>query len=59
MRYDRARAAWTGTPAAHHQLLGHGLATVALRAAGVPQVMITNNYSPARPASGNNADRAG
>jgi beta-glucosidase len=45
-------------PTAHHQLLGHGLATVALRAAGVPQVMITNNYSPAWPASGNNADRA-
>ena len=34
-------------PTAHHQLLGHGLATAALRAAGAAQVMITNNYSPA------------
>ncbi len=34
-------------PTAHYQLLGHGLATSALRAAGVRQVMITNNYSPA------------
>ena len=33
-------------PTAHHQLLGHGLATAALRAAGVRQVMIANNYSP-------------
>ncbi len=28
-------------PTAHHQLLGHGLATAALRAAGARQVMIT------------------
>ena len=45
-------------PAAHYQLLGHGLATAALRAAGVRQVMITNNYSPAWPASQSEADRA-
>jgi beta-glucosidase len=38
-------------PAAHHQLLGHGLACAALRAAGARQVAITNNYSPAWPAS--------
>jgi beta-glucosidase len=41
---------------AHHQLLGHGLATAALRAAGARQVAITNNYSPAWPASEDEAD---
>ena len=45
-------------PTAHHQLLGHGLATAALRAAGAGQVMITNNYSPAWPASEGAADVA-
>ena len=45
-------------PAAHHQLLGHGLAAAALRAAGVAQVAITNNYSPAWPASQDEADLA-
>jgi beta-glucosidase len=45
-------------PTAHHQLLGHGLATAALRAAGVRQVAITNNYSPAWPASESAADVA-
>jgi beta-glucosidase len=45
-------------PTAHYQLLGHGLATAALRAAGVSQVMIANNYSPAWPASQSEADRA-
>ena len=43
---------------AHHQLLGHGLATSALRAAGARQVAITNNYSPAWPASVSAADLA-
>jgi beta-glucosidase len=45
-------------PTAHHQLLGHGLATAALRAAGAREVMITNNYSPAWPASDSAADVA-
>ncbi len=45
-------------PAAHHQLLGHGLATAALRSAGVRQVAITNNYAPAWPASDSPADVA-
>jgi beta-glucosidase len=45
-------------PTAHYQLLGHGLATAALRAAGARQVMITNNYSPAWPASDSEADVA-
>ncbi|MEU6248892.1 GH1 family beta-glucosidase [Glycomyces sp. NPDC047010] len=43
-------------PAAHHQLLGHGLATAALRAAGAPHVMLTNSYTPAIPYSGSEAD---
>jgi beta-glucosidase len=43
---------------AHHQLLGHGLATAALRAASVSQVAITNNYSPAWPATDGAADVA-
>jgi len=45
-------------PVAHHQLLGHGLATSALRAAGARQVAITNNHSPAWPASDDPADVA-
>jgi len=43
-------------PTAHHQLLGHGLAAAALRAAGAGQVTITNNYAPAWPASDSEAD---
>jgi beta-glucosidase len=43
-------------PTAHYQLLGHGLATAALRAAGAREVMIANNYSPAWPASSSAAD---
>ena len=43
---------------AHHQLLGHGLANSALRAAGVREVAITNNYTPAWPASDNPPDVA-
>jgi beta-glucosidase len=45
-------------PTVHHQLLGHGLATGALRAAGAAQVLLTNNYSPAWPASDSDADLA-
>jgi beta-glucosidase len=36
-------------PVAHHQLLGHGLATRALREAGAQTVGITNHFMPARP----------
>jgi len=45
--------------AAHHLLLGHGLALAALRAA-YPDVQagITLNFSPADPASDSDADRA-
>jgi beta-glucosidase len=46
------RALLTGAlPAAHHQLLGHGLAVQALRAAGARQVALTNNCTPVWPAS--------
>jgi beta-glucosidase len=45
-------------PTAHHQLLGHGLAARALRAAGASGVAITNNYAPAWPASNIEADAA-
>ncbi|GAA1006052.1 beta-glucosidase [Acrocarpospora pleiomorpha] len=38
-------------PVAHHQLLGHGLAVQALRAAGAEQVLITNNCTPVWAAS--------
>ncbi|MEV0615505.1 GH1 family beta-glucosidase [Nonomuraea sp. NPDC050404] len=43
-------------PAAHHQLLAHGLAVQALRAAGARQVALTNNCTPVRPASDGEAD---
>ncbi|MET9880576.1 GH1 family beta-glucosidase [Actinacidiphila glaucinigra] len=48
-------------PVAHHQLLGHGLATAALRAhAPAPaQVLIANNCTPVRtPEGATDADRA-
>jgi len=45
-------------PTIHYQLLAHGLATTALRAAGVKEVVLTNNYSPAWPASSQTADIA-
>ncbi|WP_149827958.1 GH1 family beta-glucosidase [Streptomyces tailanensis] len=38
-------------PAAHHQLLGHGLAVRALRAAGVTDIGIANSHGPTWPAS--------
>jgi beta-glucosidase len=45
-------------PAAHHLLLGHGLATRALRAAGANAVGTANNHAPMWPASDSEADRA-
>ncbi|GAA4700835.1 GH1 family beta-glucosidase [Phytohabitans rumicis] len=44
-------------PAAHHQLLGHGLAVAELRARGAAAVAITNNYSPAWPQGDTEADQ--
>ena len=45
-------------PVAHHQLLGHGLAVQALRAAVGTPVGITNNYGVITPASDSDADVA-
>ncbi|GAA0454833.1 GH1 family beta-glucosidase [Streptomyces olivaceiscleroticus] len=44
-------------PAAHHQLLGHGLALQALRARGADSVGIANSHGPTWPASETAADR--
>ncbi|GAA3817969.1 GH1 family beta-glucosidase [Streptomyces phyllanthi] len=43
-------------PAAHHQLLGHGLAVRALRAAGITDIGIANSHGPTWPASEEQAD---
>ena len=45
-------------PAAHHLLLGHGLATQALRAAGAQAVGSANNHAPMWPASDSDEDKA-
>ncbi|MEU3606889.1 GH1 family beta-glucosidase [Streptomyces sp. NPDC035033] len=43
-------------PVAHHQLLAHGLAANALRAAGATDIGIANSHGPTWPASGERAD---
>jgi beta-glucosidase len=43
-------------PVAHHQLLAHGLAVQALRAAGASNIGIANNHPPVWPASDSEAD---
>ncbi|GLW45736.1 beta-glucosidase [Streptomyces sp. NBRC 14336] len=43
-------------PVAHHQLLAHGLAVRALRAAGVTDIGIANSHGPTWPASREQAD---
>jgi beta-glucosidase len=43
-------------PAAHHQLLAHGLAVRALRAAGATDIGIANSHGPTWPASQDPAD---
>jgi beta-glucosidase len=45
-------------PAAHHQLLGHGLAVTALRGLTTSPIGITNNYSPVRVQGQTESDRA-
>ncbi|MFF9483703.1 GH1 family beta-glucosidase [Streptomyces sp. NPDC014676] len=45
-------------PVAHHQLLAHGLAVRALRAAGPGDIGIANSHAPAWPASEDEADVA-
>jgi beta-glucosidase len=43
-------------PVAHHLLLGHGKAAIALRQAGATSVGCANNHSPMWPASDDDAD---
>ncbi len=43
-------------PAAHHLLLAHGKATIALRGAGATSVGCANNHAPMWPASDDDAD---
>ncbi|MEV1077577.1 GH1 family beta-glucosidase [Streptomyces sp. NPDC050211] len=43
-------------PAAHHQLLAHGLAVQALRACGATDIGIANSHGPTWPASREQAD---
>ncbi|MFF4826286.1 GH1 family beta-glucosidase [Streptomyces sp. NPDC001312] len=50
------RLLFDALPAAHHQLLAHGLAVRALRAAGAADIGIANSHSPVWPASGEQAD---
>ncbi|BCK71342.1 hypothetical protein Srufu_052950 [Streptomyces libani subsp. rufus] len=45
-------------PAAHHQLLGHGLAVQALRARGATSIGIANSHGPTWTASASEADTA-
>ncbi|GGX51481.1 beta-glucosidase [Streptomyces minutiscleroticus] len=45
-------------PAAHHQLLAHGLAVRALRAVGITDVGIANSHGPVWPASQDPEDTA-
>jgi beta-glucosidase len=45
-----------GLPVAHHLLLGHGRAAIALRAAGAQSVGCANNHAPMWPASDDEAD---
>ncbi|APY88411.1 beta-glucosidase [Streptomyces alfalfae] len=45
-------------PAAHHQLLAHGLAVRALRAAGARDIGIANSHGPTWPASAAEEDTA-
>ena len=45
-----------GLVAAHHLLVGHGRATIALREAGARSVGCANNHAPVWPASADDAD---
>lgn len=51
------RLLFDALPVAHHQLLAHGLAVRALRAAGATDVGIANSHGPTWPASDEPADR--
>ncbi|MES4887714.1 GH1 family beta-glucosidase [Streptomyces sp. NPDC096012] len=50
------RLLFDALPVAHHQLLAHGLAVRALRAAGARDVGIANSHGPVWPASAEQAD---
>ncbi|MYW18046.1 beta-glucosidase [Streptomyces sp. SID486] len=50
------RLLFDALPAAHHQLLAHGLAVRALRAAGATDIGIANSHGPVRAASAEQAD---
>ncbi|MBO8198687.1 beta-glucosidase [Streptomyces smyrnaeus] len=50
------RLLFDALPAAHHQLLGHGLAVRALRANGADSIGIANSHGPVRPLSDSPAD---
>ncbi|GHH18231.1 beta-glucosidase [Streptomyces rubradiris] len=52
------RLLFDALPAAHHQLLAHGLALRALRAAGAADIGIANSHGPVWPASKDPADIA-
>ncbi|MER6091149.1 GH1 family beta-glucosidase [Streptomyces bluensis] len=50
------RLMFDALPAAHHQLLAHGLGVRALRAAGADDIGIANSHGPTWPASREQAD---
>ncbi|WP_037675737.1 GH1 family beta-glucosidase [Streptomyces griseus] len=50
------RLMFDALPAAHHQLLAHGLAVRALRASGATDIGIANSHGPTWPASREQAD---
>ncbi|MFI8187586.1 GH1 family beta-glucosidase [Streptomyces sp. NPDC085946] len=50
------RLLFDALPAAHHQLLAHGLAVRALRASGATDIGIANSHGPTWPASGEKED---
>ncbi|QOV46582.1 GH1 family beta-glucosidase [Streptomyces chromofuscus] len=50
------RLLFDALPVAHHQLLAHGLAVRALRAAGAADIGIANSHGPTWPASRESAD---
>ncbi|MEU5094700.1 GH1 family beta-glucosidase [Streptomyces sp. NPDC020996] len=53
-----SRLLFDALPVAHHQLLAHGLAVRALRAAGAGDIGIANSHGPTWPASAEPADVA-
>ncbi|RCG24348.1 beta-glucosidase [Streptomyces diacarni] len=50
------RLLFDALPAAHHQLLGHGLAARALRARGVRSIGVANSHGPVWPVSSSEED---